>query len=79
MPRERLTEDERAERRLIRRLNDDAKRAELLFNRIEAAEAMISELRREGKTIFYLYPVGGKYREGSRQELIGFLLRNKYA
>lgn len=40
------------------------------------AEKMIGELNR-GK--FYVYPVGGKYREGTRGELIAFLIRNNYA
>jgi hypothetical protein len=40
-----------------------------------AAEAMIGELN-SGR--LYVYPVGGKYREGTRQELISFLIRNNY-
>ena len=40
------------------------------------ANAMIGELS-SGK--LYVYPVGGKYREGSRAELIAFLTRNRYA
>ena len=43
------------------------------------AEQMIGELMRNGKTVFYVYPQGGKYREGSRVELIAFLIRNNYA
>ena len=27
----------------------------------------------------YVYPVGGRYREGTRSELIEFLIRNCYA
>lgn len=40
------------------------------------ASKMIGELS-TGK--FYVWPVGGKYREGTERELIDFLLRNKYA
>ena len=40
------------------------------------AEKMIGELN-SGK--FYVYPVGGKYREGSKAELVAFLIRNNYA
>ncbi|NBW19648.1 MAG: hypothetical protein EBR82_67910 [Caulobacteraceae bacterium] len=40
-----------------------------------AAEEMIGELS-NGK--FYVWPTGGKYREGDKAELISFLLRNKY-
>lgn len=41
-----------------------------------AADTMIGELS-SGK--LYVYPVGGKYREGTRAELIAFLIRNRYA
>lgn len=41
-----------------------------------AANAMIGELN-SGK--LYVYPVGGKYREGTRPELTAFLLRNNHA
>ena len=47
--------------------------------RENAAEQMLGELIREGKKVFYVYPQGGKYREGSRVELIAFLIRNNYA
>lgn len=40
------------------------------------ADAMIGELA-SGKC--YVWPVGGKYREGSRADLVAFLLRNNYA
>ncbi len=48
--------------------------------RLEAkAEPMIGELCREGKTVWYVWPVGGTYRESaSRADLIDFLIRNKY-
>ncbi len=41
-----------------------------------AAEQMIGQLS-SGK--FYVFPVGGKYREGTRLELVSFLIRNNYA
>ena len=41
-----------------------------------AAAAMIGELS-SGKC--YVWPVGGKYREGNRADLISFLVRNNYA
>lgn len=44
-----------------------------------AAEAMIGELCREGRTVFYVWPQGGKYREGTQGDLIRFLIRNNYA
>lgn len=47
-----------------------------LEKREDAAEKMIGELN-NGKC--YIYPVGGKYREGNRYDLIRFLIRNNYA
>ena len=44
-----------------------------------AAVTMIGELCRDGHTVYYVYPVGGRYREGSQGELINFLIRNTYA
>ncbi len=43
------------------------------------AETMIGELCRNGKPVFYVYPQGGKYREGTRSDLVNFLIRNNYA
>lgn len=40
-----------------------------------AAAEMIGELS-SGK--LYVFPVGGKYREGTRGDLISFLIRNNY-
>lgn len=59
-----------------RRLNADAKAHDRLMKREAAAEAMIGELN-SGK--LYIYPVGGKYREGTKHDLIAFLIRNNYA
>jgi hypothetical protein len=51
-------------------------RAFVRMNRqFDAAEAMIGQLS-NGK--LYVYPVGGKYREGTRAELTSFLIRNRY-
>lgn len=47
--------------------------------REDEAEQMVGKLIRDGKEVFYVYPQGGKYREGSRLELIAFLIRNNYA
>lgn len=41
-----------------------------------AADQMIGELN-SGKC--YVWPQGGKYHEGTRSELISFLIRNNYA
>jgi hypothetical protein len=61
-----------------RRLKQDAHNLDKLDRQMAAAEAMIGELCKEGKQVFYIYPVGGKYREGPRHELIDFLIRNRY-
>lgn len=41
----------------------------------EKADRLIGELA-SGKC--YFFPIGGKYREGTRVELIQFIIRNKY-
>lgn len=43
-----------------------------------AAERMIGELCRNGATVYYVFPNGGKYREGGFIELVDYLIRNKY-
>lgn len=50
-----------------------------LSAREDAAEQMLGKLTRDGKEVFYVWPQGGKYREGSRLDLIAFLVRNHYA
>ena len=44
--------------------------------RWDAAEQMVGELS-SGKC--YVWPAGSKYREGTRADLIAFLIRNNYA
>jgi hypothetical protein len=46
-----------------------------LEKREAVAEQMIGELS-SGKC--YVWPQGGKYREGTRAQLVSFLLRNRY-
>ena len=52
---------------------------EIRAERLTAAEDMIGTLIRAGKTVFYVWPQGGKYREGTRYDLSCFLVRNNYA
>ena len=47
-----------------------------LEKREAQADTMVGELN-GGRC--YVYPVGGKYREGTRPELVAFLIRNNYA
>ncbi len=49
-----------------------------LNEREDKAEEMLGQLIRDGKTVYYVWPNGGKYREGSRLDLIAFLVRNNY-
>lgn len=45
----------------------------------EKAKLMIGQLCREGKTVWYVYPVGGKYKESMNYyDLVDYLKRNKY-
>lgn len=45
---------------------------------LRAAE-QIGELCRDGRTVYYVWPSGGKYREGNWIDLVAFLIRNNYA
>jgi hypothetical protein len=65
--------------RELRRLRADERHAARMEPREVAAEQMLGELCREGRAVFYVWPQGGKYREGRRADLIDFLLRNNYA
>ena len=38
------------------------------------AEALIGTLTRDGATVYYAFPPGGMYREGSRVDLILWLI-----
>jgi len=74
-----LTDEEHLDRRETRRLAADARWLTRMERRWDAADAMIGELCREGRTVFYVSPQGGRYREGTRSDLIAFLIRNRYA
>jgi hypothetical protein len=71
-----IQDERRAQARLSRRLASEDRYLARLTKREELADRMIGELV-SGK--LYVFPVGGKYREGTRAELIAFLLRNRYA
>lgn len=68
--------DQQLDARQSRRMASQDRFLSRMEKREAAAEKMIGELN-SGKC--YVFPVGGKYREGTRDELIGFLIRNKYA
>lgn len=48
-------------------------------DREAVAATMIGEIAREGRPVFYIWPIGGKYQEGTRAELIQYLIVNNYA
>lgn len=51
------------------------------LEKLEAkAKPMVGELCREGRTIYYAFPVGGRYFESiSHTAVVDYLIRNKYA
>jgi hypothetical protein len=68
--------DQQLNARQSRRMASNDRYLARLERREEAAEQMIGELS-SGKC--YVWPQGGKYREGTRAELVQFLIRNNYA
>ena len=62
-----------------RRMASQSRFLNNIDSREENAEKMLAELLRDGKTIYYVWPQGGRYREGGRLELVAFLIRNNYA
>lgn len=74
-----LTLEERAERRVHAMLRRDGAAYLKRGQREEAAQSQIGELCREGRQVFYVWPVGGRYREGPPLKLIDFLIRHNYA
>ena len=64
------------DRRIMARIKRDDAAVDRMERRERAADAMIGELS-SGK--LYVFPVGGKYREGTRHELTQYLLRNGWA
>lgn len=67
--------EQHLEARLSRRVAAEDRALTRIQQRENAANAMIGELN-SGK--LYIYPVGGRYREGTRSDLIAFLIRNRY-
>jgi hypothetical protein len=65
--------------REARRLKAEDRYLARMEKREAIAEKMIGTLCRDGQEVYYVFPQGGRYREGSWYELISFLIRNKYA
>ena len=74
-----MNTDQELNAREARRIHANNRAEARLEKREAKAEKMIGELCREGRTVHYVFPVGGKYREGSYYELVCFLIRNNYA
>ncbi len=68
--------DQQLNARQSRRMASNDRYLARLERREEAANQMIGTLN-SGKC--YVWPQGGKYREGTRSELVQFLIRNNYA
>ncbi len=73
------TLDEQLDARLRRILKTDDRYMTRMDRRWDDAQAQIGNLCRDGKTVFYVMPQGGKYHEGDWHHLIDFLIRNRYA
>lgn len=68
--------DQASAAREARRIKSEDRYHARISAREDKADRMVGELS-SGKC--YVWPVGGKYREGTRLELVQFLIRNKYA
>lgn len=64
--------------REIRRYKVEAKHFDKLDRQMTKADTMIGQLMRDGKTVFYVHPNGGRYKEGTRHDLINYLIRNRW-
>jgi hypothetical protein len=71
-----MTIDQMLDAKQARRMAAENRFLARMERRENAAEQMIGELS-SGKC--YVFPQGGKYREGERGDLIAFLIRNQYA
>lgn len=75
----RMDDEERFEARDRARWKADEKAYARLCHRMDRAESQIGELCRDGRQVFYVFPVGGRYREGTPAELTAYLIRNHFA
>lgn len=80
----RLDLDALLDNRQTRRMKEEDRFLARLEKREAAADALIGELIRDGKTVFYINlttrngNLTGKTREGARFELTDYLIRNHY-
>jgi hypothetical protein len=71
--------DAHLDARQSRRMHAEHRYLVRIERREAQAQKMIGELMREGKTVYYVAPIGGRYCEGTQADLINFLIRNNYA
>jgi len=77
--RTRQSAEEYLEGRDRRRMKVEHRHLTKLEEQEKASEKMIGELTRNGRTVYYVYPVGGRYKESnSFFDLMFYLIRNKY-
>lgn len=71
--------DSYLEGRQLRRMKAEDRHLRKLEKQEASAESMIGQLVRGCKVVYYIFPVGGRYRESLDQfDLVQFLIRNKY-
>jgi len=71
--------DRNFEAKQVRRMKAEDRYLTRLEKLTAKAERMIGELCRDGKPVYYVFPVGGKYRESTfATDLVDFLIRNKH-
>ena len=66
------------EGRVSRRLKAEERALIRLEKREARAEKLIGTIVRGGIEVSYIWPQGGKYKEGREYELVAFLVRNNY-
>jgi len=64
--------------RVQRRIAADDRAVARIERKEKKAEAMIGQLMREGRVVYYVHPASGKYREGSPRELMQYLIRARH-
>lgn len=76
---ERRSHDQILKARMDARINARIRRDDATITRREkreaAADRYIGELCRGGVEVLYVWPVGRRYREGTRSELANYLMR----
>jgi len=66
------------ESRVSRRIKAGDRALTRLEKREARAEKLVGTILRDGQEVSYIYPQGGKYKEGRHFELVAFLVRNNY-